>query len=530
MTNVVLVGFMGSGKTVVGKALAERLRRPFVDVDQLIEAEAGRSIEAIFDDETEAGFRARESARLRQVLSRDGQVIAVGGGAPLDSGNWQAIRNGNWVVALTAKPEELAARLNGATDRPLLRHGVRPAIESLLPARLSRYLEADLVVPTDRRTPEAVSATIVDALPRGAAERIEVNVHGSPHEVVVGSSLRHLVPSVLTRRNVHGAVAIVTDKVVGPAHARPLEEVLGSGGWQVCRYEVPAGERAKTLETMAALYEFLGKANVDRTGAMIALGGGVVGDLTGFAAASWMRGIPYVQVPTTLLAMVDSSIGGKTGINLPSGKNLVGAVYQPAAIVCDLDYLSTLPDADYRAAFAEIIKCAVAGDRALFEDLRSAHDEALAREPAVLMRIVARTATFKARIVSEDPYEREQRAVLNYGHTVAHALEAVLGYGVIRHGEAVAWGMRVAARLSQESGVCSAAVVRAQDRLLAEYGLLESAPRVDVSAIMAAVQHDKKTRGGEPRWVLLRDIGRVEYGHQVGRERVEAVLEEVLRS
>jgi 3-dehydroquinate synthase len=405
---------------------------------------------------------------------------------------------------------------------------VAAAIDSLLPARTDRYREADLIVPTDSRSPTTVAAAIADALPRDGVERIAVDVHGFPHEIVVGSGVCHLLPGVLARTSIRGPVAVVTDSVVGPRHAMAVEQALQGGGWQPHRFELAAGEGAKSLETMNALYQFLAREGIDRSGAVIALGGGVVGDVAGFAAATWMRGIPYVQVPTTLLAMVDSSIGGKTAINLPAGKNLVGAVHQPAAIICDLEYLKTLPDAEYRAAWGEIIKCAVAGDRQLFDELKAARPAALGREEQVVRRIVARAAAFKARVVAEDPHDRSRRAVLNYGHTVAHAMEAALGYGAIRHGEAVAWGMRVAGRLSVDTGECSPATAQAQDSLLRDYSLLAEAPPAPVSQLIQTIQHDKKAQEGEPLWVLLRDIGHAEYGRRVPKEKVEAALRAVL--
>ena len=528
MSNLVLVGFMGSGKTSVGRALADRLGRPFIDLDAVIAADAGLPISSIFQQEQEAGFRARESRCLSAVLAEDGRVVAVGGGAPLDEANWQAIRAGNWVVALTTSPAELKVRLREATDRPLLRPSVGAAIDSLLPARIGRYREADLVVSTDGRSPAAVATAIAHALPHDGMERIAVDVHGFPHEIVVGSGLCHLLPGVLARASVQGPVAVITDSVVGPRHAMTVEHTLQVGGWRPHRFELAAGEAAKSLEALNVLYQFMASAGIDRSGAVIALGGGVVGDVAGFAAATWMRGIPYVQVPTTLLAMVDSSIGGKTAVNLPAGKNLVGAVHQPVAIICDLDYLKTLPEGEYRAAWGEIIKCAVAGDRQLFDDLRAARSAALGREEPVVRRIVARAAAFKARIVAEDPHDRNARAVLNYGHTVAHAMETALGYGAIRHGEAVAWGMRVAGRLSVDTGHCPPAAAQAQDSLLQDYSLLAEAPAAPVSQLMQTIQHDKKAQDGEPRWVLLRDIGQAEYGKRVSREKVEAALTAVL--
>jgi shikimate kinase len=206
----------------VGQALADRLRRPFADLDRVIEAEAGRSTSIIFLEESEAGFRAREARCLQRVLSDDGRVVSVGSSAPLDATNWQTIRNGNCVVALLAQPAELEARLRGGMDRPLLRQGVGPALTSLLPARMHRYLEADLIVPTDGRAPEAIAGAIAEALPEDGLERIEVNVHGAPHEIVIGTRLHHLVAGVLTRKAVVGVVAVITHDVVGPRHGATL--------------------------------------------------------------------------------------------------------------------------------------------------------------------------------------------------------------------------------------------------------------------------------------------------------------------
>jgi len=528
MNNIVLVGFMGSGKSTVGPILGEVLSQPFVDLDDEIAADAGRPLSQIFADEGEAGFRERETRALRRTLDRDNCVVAVGGGAPMRDENWKRMRNGNRVVALTAEPAELAKRLNGSGGRPLLQPDPSAAIASLLPQRMPRYLEADIVVPTDGLPPEAIARQVRDRLAANGVERILIDVPGAPHDVNVGNGLSALIGTSLQRLSVTGTMVIVTDAVVAEAHAPLLLDGLASAGIDALVHRVPVGEAAKTIEVVLGIYDALAAARVDREGGLIAFGGGAVGDASGFAAATWMRGIRYVHVPTTLLAMVDSSIGGKTAINLPAGKNLVGTVHQPSAIFCDLDYLTTLPDEEYRAAIPEIIKSAVIADRAFFDWLSTNLEGLLRRDPAILRGAVARAIRIKARVVASDPKETGARAILNYGHTVGHALERAAGYGQLRHGEAVAWGMAVAARLSLMAMSCSASAVESQNSLLRGAGLLARPPAVPRADLIEAMRHDKKSRSGKPRWVLLRDIGRVEFGRQVNASLVEAALQEVL--
>jgi len=528
VNNVVLVGFMGSGKSTVGPILARLLDRPFVDLDDEIVKEAGRPIAEIFAREGEDGFRRRESRLLQRTLGRDDCVVAVGGGAPRNDDNWELIRKGNRVVALTAEPAELARRLNGSTDRPLLQPDAPTAIASLLPDRIHRYFEADLVVSTDGVAPEAIARQLDDRLAASGMERVPIEVPGSPHEATVGARLRPLIASTLIRLGVSGTVVIVSDPVVAEAHGAVLMDDLASAGIDAKLHLVPVGEGAKAMEVLAGIYDALAAASVDRAGALIAFGGGAVGDVAGFAAATWMRGIRYIQVPTTLLAMVDSSIGGKTAINLPAGKNLVGAIHQPSAIFCDLDYLATLPDDEYRAALAEVFKAGVIADRAFFDWLSVNVAPLLGREPSILLEAVVRAIRIKAGVVASDPYETGPRAILNYGHTVAHALERAAGYGQFRHGEAVAWGMAVAARLSVLARSCSASAAETQDALLRASGLLATRPTIRSADLIEAMRHDKKSREGRPRWVLLREIGSVDYGRQVAPSTVEAALAEVI--
>jgi 3-dehydroquinate synthase len=538
LNNVVLIGFMGSGKSSVGPHLARLMNRPFIDLDDAIEADAGRSVAEIFSSEGEAGFRDWEARCLQRALDGTGSVVAVGGGAPMRDDSWQRIRDGNCVVALTAEPEELARRLNGSRDRPLLRAGAPSVIASLLPQRLTRYLEADVVMKTDGIGPAEVARQLQQRLSGDGAQRIPMNVPGFPHQVLVGYGLTHLVAETIRRDFTSplgggqgggpAAALIVTDSVVGERHGGPLLGSLRGAGVKAQRHLVPAGEAAKELAVLAGIYEALAAAGIDRQGTLIALGGGSIGDVTGFAAATWMRGIRYFQIPTTLLAMVDSSIGGKTAINLPAGKNLAGAVHQPSAIFCDLDYLATLPRDEYRAALAEVIKAALIADRSFVEWLSAALPALLSRESRSVREAVTRSIGIKATVVARDPSETGERALLNYGHTVGHALERVLGFGQIRHGEAVAWGMEVAARISLLTGACPAESLAVQHRLLDEAGLLVERPAVPHAKLIDAMRHDKKSQSGEPRWVLLRAVGRAEYGQRVDPSIVRTALAEVL--
>ena len=528
MNNVVLIGFMGSGKSTVGRLLAARLGRPFLDLDQEIAAGAGRSVQALFDGEGEAAFRRREAECLADALRPDGRVVAVGGGAPLTTENWARIRDGNTVVALTAETEELVGRLRTSTDRPLLRADLPAAVATLLPRRAARYLEADLILPTDGRSAEAVAGELARRLPSEGIDRVAVNIPGSMHEVVIGRGLAHLLGPALRRAGVLGTVVLTTDPVVEAAHAAPIIEALRAAGYSPQVHRLPAGEAAKSMGTLSGLYDRLAALGVDRDGALLVLGGGTVGDLRGFAAATWLRGLRYLQVPTTLLAMVDSSIGGKTAINLDSGKNLVGALHQPVAIFCDLDYLAGLPEEEFRSGMAEVCKVAIIADPAFARWLHASAAALRGRQPAALREAVRRAAAIKASVVAEDPQETGRRAILNYGHTVAHALERALGYGSIRHGEAVAWGMEVAAELSLITDRCPPVVLETQRAILRAQGLLATRPRVGRYDLLAAMVHDKKSREGVLRWVLLRDMGDPEWGCQVTPDQLARALDKVL--
>ncbi len=354
---------------------------------------------------------------------------------------------------------------------------------------------------------------------------VEVPLSGRGYDALYGAGLLEQLPRLLSERGIGGRVVVCSDLHVAALHGERLLTALAAGGAaRPAMWTMAAGEEYKTLATVEQAYEWLAAERVERGDTVVALGGGVVGDLAGFAAATYLRGVRLVQAPTTLVAQVDSALGGKVGVDLPSGKNLVGAFHQPALVVADTTVLATLPEREWRAGLAEVIKHGLIRDRGLIDILIDERDDVRDRAPRVVARIVARAAAVKVDVVREDPLERGLRRVLNYGHTLGHALERVAGYGVVRHGEAVGWGMAAAARIGEQVGLCAGEFVRWQDDLLHSYGLLDAAclPRVTAGDLIAATRLDKKIAGGRISWILPRQPGEVVITADVPDEAVQA--------
>lgn len=324
-----------------------------------------------------------------------------------------------------------------------------------------------------------------------------------------------------------GTVCVVTDTNVEP-HAAVVRDSLTAAGWNVGTITIEPGERSKRLEVIADAYEQLVEMGADRNTVVVAVGGGVVGDAAGFIAATYGRGVPFVQVPTTLLADVDSSVGGKVGINLPSAKNLVGAFHQPLGVYIDTATLATLPDREYRCGLAEVVKYGVIVDAGFFEFLEKHTEDLNAKEETVLRAVIARSCRIKADVVERDEEERTGlRAILNYGHTFAHALETLTGYDTLRHGEAVAIGMIQASRLAERRGLITADVTDRQIRLLEALGLSTKLPEgvsVDPAEALACMRRDKKAVAGRTRFVLPTRLGHVKMFDDVPDADVLAVL------
>ena len=534
--NLILTGFMATGKTRVGQEVAQRLSRPFVDMDTEIEGRAGKSIPQIFAEDGEAAFRRVEADLCRELGARTGLVIATGGGALVDPASRAAMQRSGTVVCLTCDTDEILRRVRsaGKGERPLLQVAdPRAEIERLLALRRPAYAALPWQVDTTHLTVEQVAQQVaalaeVVTLPvhhrvEGLAAQAEV-----AYPVHIGDGLLPYLGGALRAAGVPegSRVAVVSNPVVAPLYGGQVESSLQDGGFQPIGCSVPDGEQQKTLATVAALYDQFLAGRLDRGSTVLSLGGGVTGDIAGFAAATFLRGVRFVQVPTTILAMADASVGGKTGVDLAQGKNLVGAFKQPAMVLLDPAVLVTLPGEEVRSGMAEVIKHGIIGAPDLFAELESHRPGPGAPISASQL---ARTLRVKIDVVEDDPFEEGRRAVLNLGHTVGHSLERLSGFS-LRHGEAVAIGLVAAARISAELGRAASTLPERIAAALVAWGLPVRCPPYPVEAIWGAMAHDKKRRGRSLRWILPHEIGHVEIVDDVPERVVKSVLKELARS
>jgi 3-dehydroquinate synthase len=355
---------------------------------------------------------------------------------------------------------------------------------------------------------------------------VKVPLGNRSYNIVIGRGLLKGLGVACQKLKLGARCAVISDSNVARRFGKAAQQSLARAGFDALLIVVPAGETAKSLKTVQACYDRLARHRLERKSFIVALGGGVVGDLAGFVAATYLRGIPFVQVPTTLLAQVDSSVGGKVGVNLQAGKNLVGAFHQPRLVLCDFDTLRTLPVREYRSGVAEIIKYGIIYDTALFQKLERELPKLLKRDPKTLADVVARCCEIKAEVVGQDETDGGLRAILNFGHTIGHALEAISGYGKYLHGEAIAIGQVAAAELSARlTGLADADVERI--RVLFQRAGLPVAVKLDASArkqLLAAMKLDKKVSGGEIKFVLAGRIGKVEHGRDVPLSFIQDVL------
>ena len=568
---IVLIGFMASGKSAVAAALADRLGWRAIDTDDLIESDSGRNIPDLFADEGEPAFRARERAAVAQAAAESQVVVATGGGVWLDAGNREALCLDGFIVGLEARLDTILAR-HAATEmgrpdaRPLLAGGEPiERIQQLKAQRQPFYALVDATVHTDETPVDAVVDEILDALRRDGARVMAsqarrhafregpgvempasvdygpgvsatVATAGGSYPIYCDWGLLDRMPEILERVGVGGRAFIVTDEAVDDLYAQPIALALEEAGRDVVVMPVAGGESNKNLAALEALYADFATERAERGDAVIAVGGGVVTDLAGTVAATYLRGMALVHVPTTLLGMVDAAIGGKVAVDLPQGKNLVGAFYQPRAVVADIATLATLPPRDLRAGYGEVIKHAFIRDVAMLDELERDAELLLNlngpdadRERAV--SLIGRNMAIKAAVVSADERESDLRMILKYGHTIGHALEAVTGYGALLHGEAVALGLMGAARIGRATGLLDDALVERHHAILQRFGLptsVDPAHGVELEAVLEAMQSDKKVAAGAVRWILLEGVGspvlRDDIPPEAGRAAVESLL------
>ncbi|HEY1932895.1 MAG TPA: 3-dehydroquinate synthase [Acetobacteraceae bacterium] len=515
--SVVLVGLMGAGKTSIGRRLAARLGLPFRDADTEIELAAGCSIPELFERYGERAFRDGERRVIRRLLSGDPLVLAFGGGAFMDAETRAVTRTEAVSIWLRCPLPTLVRRVAGREHRPLLADGNHgEVLERLIDQRYPVYAEAEIIVDCGDESPDTTTSQVLNALlaykpPR----RLSVALASATYDVVIGEHLLERAGALLAPRLPQKRAVVVTDETVAALHLPALLKGLAATGVATSQIVVPPGEASKSLDSYLSVLDQLLEARVERRTTVIALGGGVVGDLAGFAAATALRGVPFVQIPTTLLSQVDSSVGGKTAVNTKRGKNLVGAFYQPRMVLADTATLDTLPPRELRAGYAEIAKAGLVGDAAFFAWCEHHGLGVVSGDRDAQAEAIKRACAFKAAVVGDDEREEKPndgRALLNLGHTFGHALEAEYGYdGGLLHGEGVAVGLGLAFKLSVRLGHCSAAdadrVVShvASVGLPAELAMLNR--RISAATIVGHMRRDKKVRDGALNFVLVRGIG-----------------------
>ena len=543
--NIIIIGFSFTGKSLVGERTAQRLGWELIDSDHTIAAIAGKSVPKIFAQDGEARFREMEREVLAKACKGKQRVIVTGGGAIVDPRNRDLLLRSGVVVCLEAQPKTIYKRLIESTQkeetvpRPLMNAPDPLArIIQLKASRQAYYAVADWVVDTDNLNIGETTDSVIDGYEQVRAQAKDVAANPLPfivsmptdsYPVFVGWGLLENLGRRMRQCGLSGCAKIISDENVFPHHGYNTIESLKAAGFKVESYIVPAGESTKTIDTAIKIYDWLVEQHTERGHAIVALGGGMVGDLAGFAASTFLRGLPLVHVPTSLMAMTDSSIGGKVAVNHPKAKNLIGAFYQPRLVLADVSTLKTLPKRELVSGWAEVVKHAMILDAEFLELLESSVDNLSKLKPAKTVEAIRRSAYIKSTVVGEDEKEQRKRMVLNYGHTIGHGLETATGYGRLLHGEAVAIGMTGAAMLSERLGLIPNDVVLRQKELLERFGLPTTCSDVSLDAILNAMSLDKKVKEKAIQWVLLEGIGKTVFRDDVPQKEVQSVIKKLIK-
>lgn len=534
---IVLIGLMGAGKTTLGRQLAQHYGLPFIDTDTEIEKACRQTIPEIFANHGEAHFRAGEHRVIRRLLNGGPCILATGGGAWMHPQTRALIHKRTDICTIwlhVPMPVLLGRLLGNRGSRPLLAQGDPAAtLHRLATERYPRYAEADIIINCGDESVEQGARNITETLEKTVRpHHVPVALAGHSYEVLIGSDLLKDAGLRVKPHLPNGQAIILTDEAVAALHLKTLEDSFQQADIRFHSITVPAGEGSKSLSRFGEVMENILAHGIERGTTIIALGGGVIGDLAGFVAATALRGVPFIQIPTTLLAQVDSSVGGKTGINAKAGKNLIGAFWQPRLVLADTATLGTLPRRQLIAGYAEIVKSGLIADAALFAWCEANGRAVLDGDASALGEAVRRACTFKAGVVQKD--EREQassggRALLNLGHTFAHAFEAEFHYdGRLLHGEAVSIGLHMALALSVKMGLAPAEDLTRLDAHLHALGMpatVADLPHMlSTETLLAHMGRDKKLRDGRITFVLLKGIGKAFTCRDVSMDDVRALL------
>ncbi len=514
--NIFFIGFMASGKSRIGALTAASLGWKFFDTDKLVEEKTGKTIPQIFAEQGEAAFRRLEVEVLRDICDQGPMVAALGGGTLLNPEATALVRKNGVLVALRAAPEIILERVNRKKDsRPLLADLDDAAklekIRHMLAERQPMYDQADLHFESEEATPHhAFTRRIIHRLQVEELRPLWVELGERRYPIYIEEDLSDHMDSIAEKMGCAPSFALVSEQTVKAAQGPFLERIRGAANCPAFYWK--GGEPDKNLGSIQKLLTWLLRQGFSRKTTLIACGGGVTGDMAGFAASIFLRGVDFIQVPTTLLSMVDSSVGGKTGVNHPLGKNLIGAFHQPRAVAVSLSALATLPHAEYLAGLAEVAKYALIRDPEFFDYLDQNAEAVLKKDPAALKHIIHRSCAIKSEVVGKDERELDERgrAILNYGHTFGHAFEFLTDYRGLPHGLAVALGMRCASRLAVALGMFDPREAKRHDALLDRLEM----PRafkgpLNVDKAWEAMGRDKKASSGRRVFILPTRIGEV---------------------
>jgi shikimate kinase / 3-dehydroquinate synthase len=522
---IVLTGLMGVGKTTIGSRLAEKLGFYFVDSDQEIEDQQQQSIANIFKTKGEKYFRQIEREAIKGIISRDEQVVlSLGGGAFMDEEIRELVKERAISIWLYADLDVLLRRITNKNTRPLLNNvDKRVALQDLIIKRYPIYKQADIHIDTGRENNnDMFIRNMIDKVREVSVgtkssnidkEIVKVNLADRSYDIVVGSGIVSELSDHISKINRYSKIIIITDQNVAKLHLDVLNNQLKNLTIQVKNIVVDAGEKSKSFSNLENVLEKVLEIGVDRNSLIIAFGGGVVGDLSGFVASILLRGIDFIQVPTTLLAAVDSSVGGKTAINSKFGKNLIGTFYQPKLVLCDLDFLKTLPKRDYISGYAEVVKYGLIQDKNFFVYLDNNLEKIKKRDAEVLQKIIVKSCQVKAEIVGLDEKENNLRAILNFGHTFGHTFETETGYSnILFHGEAVAIGMVLAVKMSIKLGMLDAKNLPLVVEHFKKIGLPTSPQNIqkswNIDNLTTHLYKDKKVENKNLTFVLLEELGK----------------------
>lgn len=502
---------MGAGKSTVGKLLAKEVGLTFLDADEVIEVWAGKPISRIFEDEGEETFRRSEAKVLNYLADSGSAVIALGGGAIENGSSRKRVLETGTLVWLDTSPKVAASRIKESDDRPLLEQEKSGAemeerLGNLLEIRRKNYSKADITIQTDNKTPGKIVQEIINAMKLKDSKLNDVSKvknEAFNYSVFADNGILGKVVGAIDRERYSDTAIIITDSNVGQLYHEQVQNQLEDDGFTVHTEFLPPGEQTKSLELMHNLYIKMSRLGLDRKSPVFALGGGVIGDFAGFFAASYLRGVPLIHVPTSLLAQVDSSIGGKVGVNLPTGKNLVGAFYNPDVVLADINTLHSLPDREWNTGLGEVIKYGFIGEAAILEYLKKGRQTILDNITEVVRRSIAK----KLNIVARDFKEGGIRRFLNFGHTLGHSLENVTDYTILNHGEAIFWGMIAALYISKEKELMPEADFEQAMQILERMDFVLPDFEASPEALYEALHYDKKRVRDSIHWVLLESLG-----------------------